>query len=49
MTRRAAIVAAVTMALGLLTGPADAVVPRGETNGCIVVKPAHIAICLGRY
>ena len=53
MTRRAAIVAAVTMALGLLTGPADAsgqgALPRGDTNGCVVVKPAKIAICLGRY
>ena len=52
MIRRAALVAAVTLALGLVTGSADAssqvVVPRGDTNGCVVVKPAQIAVCIGR-
>jgi hypothetical protein len=53
VTRRAAIVAAVTMALGLLAGPSvastDARVPRGDTNGCVVIIPAHVAICIPRF
>jgi len=52
VTRRAAIIAAVALALGLATAPAEAssttVLPRGDTNGCVVIKPAQIAVCLGR-
>jgi hypothetical protein len=48
--RRLAIVAATTAAAAaFVTAPADAsVIPRGDTNGCVVIRPAHLAICLGR-
>ena len=52
MIRRAAIVTAATLALGLVSAPAQAAsdsVLRRETNGCIVIKPAQFAICLDRF
>ena len=51
MTRRLAIVAAaIAAAAAFTTAPADAslVAPRSDTNGCVVVKPAQLALCIGR-
>ena len=51
MTRRlAVIVATIAAAAAFASAPADAsvVAPRGDTNGCIVIRPAELAICLGR-
>jgi hypothetical protein len=49
--RRLAIVAAALAAsAAFATAPADAsVIPRGDTNGCIVIRPARVAVCLGRF
>ena len=53
MIRRAVIVAALTVGFGLASAPAQAsssaLIPRGDTNGCVVVKPVHVAVCLGRF
>jgi hypothetical protein len=52
--RRSAVVAALALAAGLATGPALAAtgapdLPReGDTNGCVVVKPIYLAVCIPR-
>ena len=51
MSRRLAVVAAALAAMAAFaTAPADAalVKPRGDTNGCVVIIPAEVAVCLGR-
>ena len=57
MKRRAAIVAAaLTVAVGLGTASAQASstgttavqAAGGETNGCVVVKPLQLAVCIPR-
>ena len=50
MTRRLAIVAAALTAALTITAPASAsLLPDSDTNGCIVVKPAQVAVCLNRF
>ena len=51
MIRRLLVVAATACAALLATAPAQAEsrTVRSETNGCIVLIPADLAVCIGRF
>jgi hypothetical protein len=51
MTRRLAVVAAaIAAAAAFATAPANATAaPQGDTNGCVVIRPAQIAVCIPRF
>ena len=50
MIRRLLVVAATAVAALLATAPAHAEsrTVRSDTNGCVVIIPAEIAVCIGR-
>ena len=51
MIRRLLVVAATAVAALLSTTPAQAEprAVRGATNGCVVIIPADVAVCIGRF
>ena len=51
MIRRVLVVAATAVAALVVTAPAHAgpMAPTGDTNGCVLIVPAQIAVCIGRF
>jgi hypothetical protein len=49
--RRSLVVAATMLAALVVTAPAQASTQsvRSDTNGCVVLIPANIAVCIGRF
>jgi hypothetical protein len=49
--RRSLLAGAIALAALVVTAPAQATTQSvgGDTSGCVVIIPANIAVCIGRF